>query len=190
MKKEVCGVLVMTGERLEVINLFPRDKNYKIIERYYEIIKELLTALMYLDGYKTLSHKKLIDYFVDNYKDNNYVNIYGEKNKNATNVASMVMYKVLTKLNCNKGNNYLNVSVNNDNVEGASVALMVMHQSHELGPNRLPGSIPGWGASTIIQTIINDEQDNRFSQLDLSVNNLINFECVSMSKVEGGIQND
>ena len=62
-------LLIMAKERLEMIYLIPKDKSYKIIEEYYEIIKELLTALMYLDGYKTLSHKKLIDYFVNNYKD-------------------------------------------------------------------------------------------------------------------------
>ncbi len=36
---------------------------------YYEIIKELLTATMYLDGYKTLSHVALIDYFFNHYKE-------------------------------------------------------------------------------------------------------------------------
>lgn len=68
-KDRAEDLLIMAGERLEMINFFPKDRSYKIIEEYYEIIKELLTALMYLDGYKTLSHKKLIDYFVDNYKD-------------------------------------------------------------------------------------------------------------------------
>ena len=33
-----------------------------IISDYYEAIKELLTAVLLLDGYKTLSHKDLIDY--------------------------------------------------------------------------------------------------------------------------------
>lgn len=35
---------------------------YRYIEEYYEIIKELLTSFMYLKGYKTLSHKTLIDF--------------------------------------------------------------------------------------------------------------------------------
>lgn len=38
-----------------------------IIEAYYEVIKELLTALLLLDGYKTLSHTTLIDYLRENY---------------------------------------------------------------------------------------------------------------------------
>jgi hypothetical protein len=33
-----------------------------IVEDYYEIIKEAITALMAIDGYKTLSHEVLIGY--------------------------------------------------------------------------------------------------------------------------------
>lgn len=46
----------------------PRDKAYKIIEEYYEVIVQLLTALIYSDGYKTLSHVALISYLAGNYK--------------------------------------------------------------------------------------------------------------------------
>lgn len=38
-----------------------------IIEAYYEIIKELLTALLAVDGYKTLSHTTLIEYLRTTY---------------------------------------------------------------------------------------------------------------------------
>ncbi len=38
-----------------------------ILSDYYEVIKELLTALLLIDGYKTLSHKDLIDYLKLNY---------------------------------------------------------------------------------------------------------------------------
>ena len=61
----------MAKERLEILKIIPKDKDYKIIEEYYEIIKELLTALMYMDGYKTLSHVKLIEYFSSNYNQLN-----------------------------------------------------------------------------------------------------------------------
>ena len=48
-----------------------------IIVDYYEVIKELITALMLIDGYKTLSHKDLIDYlkerYLDEFKMNNLV---------------------------------------------------------------------------------------------------------------------
>lgn len=44
-------------------------KPYKIIEEYYEIIKELITAIMYFDGFKTLSHLMLVVYLKKNYKE-------------------------------------------------------------------------------------------------------------------------
>lgn len=40
-----------------------------IIADYYEIIKELITAILLIDGYKTLSHKDLIGYLRDKYKE-------------------------------------------------------------------------------------------------------------------------
>ncbi len=36
---------------------------------YYEIVKELITAVLLIDGYKTLSHKDLIDYLGKNYSE-------------------------------------------------------------------------------------------------------------------------
>lgn len=49
-------------ERLDIIKILPRDKPYKILEEYYEIVLELITAIMYADGYKTLSHVSAIGY--------------------------------------------------------------------------------------------------------------------------------
>ncbi len=66
-KDRAKDLSVMAKERLEMIKLLPQDKTYKIIEEYYEIIKELLTAVMYMDGYKTLSHVKLAEYFSSHY---------------------------------------------------------------------------------------------------------------------------
>lgn len=68
-KERANDLFVMAQERLEIIKILPKDKSYKIIEEYYEIMKELITALMYLDGYKTLSHKKLIEYFEEKNKN-------------------------------------------------------------------------------------------------------------------------
>jgi|SRR3989344_52049 len=67
-KDRASDLFEMAKERLEIIKILPRDKSYKIIEEYYEIVKELLTAIMYMDGYKTLSHIKLIEYFSYHYK--------------------------------------------------------------------------------------------------------------------------
>jgi len=61
------SLLEMCKERLELIKILPKNRPYKIIEDYYEIIKELLTAIMYIDGFKTLSHVKLIEHFSINY---------------------------------------------------------------------------------------------------------------------------
>jgi len=40
-----------------------------IIADYYEVIKELITAILLIDGYKTLSHKDLIEYIREKYKE-------------------------------------------------------------------------------------------------------------------------
>ncbi len=42
-----------------------------IIADYYEIMKELNTATHLIDGYKTLSHKDLIDYMKEKYSEFN-----------------------------------------------------------------------------------------------------------------------
>ncbi len=55
----------MAEERLGDIK--KEEKTYKKVEQYYEVIKELITALMYLDGFKTLSHKALVLYLKRNY---------------------------------------------------------------------------------------------------------------------------
>ena len=64
----------MAQERLEDLNKI--SKTYKIIEEYYEIIKELIIAIMYSDGYKTLSHKMLIIYLERNYNEFHKSEIY------------------------------------------------------------------------------------------------------------------
>ena len=40
-----------------------------ILEGYYEIIKELITAIMGIDGYKTVSHELLVSYLAEFYRD-------------------------------------------------------------------------------------------------------------------------
>ena len=62
---------------LKLIEL--REKNIKnlekeefatlIVECYYEIIKELITAIMSVDGNKTLSHELLVGYIAKFYKE-------------------------------------------------------------------------------------------------------------------------
>jgi uncharacterized protein (UPF0332 family) len=56
--------------RQNKINTFNTEKESALIaEAYYEICKELITAILFCDGYKTLSHKDLIEYIKKNYKE-------------------------------------------------------------------------------------------------------------------------
>jgi hypothetical protein len=41
----------------------------RIVEFYYDIVKELILGLMYKDGYKTLSHVSMIEYLRANYSE-------------------------------------------------------------------------------------------------------------------------
>ncbi len=60
---------------LQVVELREKDLKTKveefttlIVEGYYEIVKELITAIMSIDGYKTVSHELLIGY-ITKYKE-------------------------------------------------------------------------------------------------------------------------
>jgi len=63
------SLVKMAKERFEDIKR--ESKTYKIVEEYYEIIKELITAMMYSHGYKTLSHRMLVIYLQKNHKEFN-----------------------------------------------------------------------------------------------------------------------
>ena len=55
--------------RYEKVKTFKEENESSLIaEGYYEVSKELITAILFIDGYKTLSHKDLIDYLGLNYK--------------------------------------------------------------------------------------------------------------------------
>lgn len=63
------SILAMVDVRLQAVAFLDSEKFTTIIvEDYYEIIKELLTALLAAEGYKTLSHTTLIDYLRTNHK--------------------------------------------------------------------------------------------------------------------------
>ena len=68
-RERASDLFVMSKERVSMLKLIPKNMTYRIVEEYYEIIKELLTAVMYIDGYKTLSHVELIGYFSSHCKD-------------------------------------------------------------------------------------------------------------------------
>ena len=57
--------------RYNKISQFDSEKESSLIsESYYEICKELITSVLFLDGYKTLSHKDLVEYVKMRYNNN------------------------------------------------------------------------------------------------------------------------
>ncbi|MDD5192760.1 MAG: hypothetical protein PHH54_00925 [Candidatus Nanoarchaeia archaeon] len=65
-EKRANALKEMAEDRLSSINSFKEP--YRIIEEYYEIIKELITSFMYKSGFKTLSHKALVEFASKNIK--------------------------------------------------------------------------------------------------------------------------
>ena len=69
-KEMAKALLKMMAIRLKAVESL--DKNMFasiIVEGYYEIVKEGITALMAIDGYKTLSHEVLIGYIKEFYSE-------------------------------------------------------------------------------------------------------------------------
>ena len=71
-KEKVKSILQLTKERENFVSTIDHEKfSTNAAENYYEIIKELASALLLLDGLKTVgenAHRDLIDYLI-NYKD-------------------------------------------------------------------------------------------------------------------------
>ena len=71
-REKVRSILQLTKERATFVKTIDHNKfSTNAAENYYEIIKELASALILLDGFKTVgenAHKDLIDYLI-NYKD-------------------------------------------------------------------------------------------------------------------------
>ncbi len=56
--------------RYQKITVFDEEKETSlVVEAYYEVAKELITAILFCDGYKTLSHMDLISYLKTNYRE-------------------------------------------------------------------------------------------------------------------------
>ena len=66
-------MIKMVESSIELIQTLDRKKfPSHIIKESYEVIRELLSIILLLDGYKTLgegAHKKLIEYLEKNYKE-------------------------------------------------------------------------------------------------------------------------
>src|SRR3989344_7481427 len=62
-KLRAKSLVEMAKERLEIIiPSTPKATMYKFLEEYYETIVQLITALMYSEGLKSLDHIGLIQY--------------------------------------------------------------------------------------------------------------------------------
>lgn len=62
------AILKMIEVRMKALSLVDRKEFASlVVEDYYEITKEAITALMALDGYKTLSHEVLVAYLKEFY---------------------------------------------------------------------------------------------------------------------------
>lgn len=63
------SLLKMAEMRFKALaNYGLEEESSLLAEGLYEVAKELVTALMFIDGYKTLSHTDLVDYLKANYK--------------------------------------------------------------------------------------------------------------------------
>ncbi len=71
---KINSILKMCNVRFRILNSIELDNETAsvIAESYYEIIKELLTGLLLLNGLKSSNHECLISFFKKNYPDNNY----------------------------------------------------------------------------------------------------------------------
>lgn len=62
-KERARSLVKLASLRYGKIKTFDEEKESSLIaEGYYEVAKELITAILFADGYKTLSHKDLIEY--------------------------------------------------------------------------------------------------------------------------------
>lgn len=72
-KEKAKSILKMVDQTLEMIKTIDRKKfPSNVTKDYYEVMRELISVILLLDGYKTTgegSHKKLIEYLQQNYKE-------------------------------------------------------------------------------------------------------------------------
>jgi hypothetical protein len=72
-REKAKSILKMVETTMEMICAID-SKKYpsNVIKEYYEVIRELITVILLLDGYKTQgegAHKKLVEYLAKNYPE-------------------------------------------------------------------------------------------------------------------------
>ncbi len=72
-REKAKSILKMVETTLEMIETVDSKKfTSHVVKDYYEVLRELITVILLLDGYKTQgegAHKKLIEYLEKNYGD-------------------------------------------------------------------------------------------------------------------------
>ncbi len=72
-REKAKSILKMVETTLEMIDTIdPKKFTSHVVKEYYEVIRELITVILLLDGYKTHgegAHKKLIEYMEKNYAE-------------------------------------------------------------------------------------------------------------------------
>ncbi len=67
-KERAKSLIILSELRLKKVEVYDEHTEASlIIEIYYEIAKELITAILFIDGYKTFSHVDLVDYLKTSY---------------------------------------------------------------------------------------------------------------------------
>ncbi|MFH1053321.1 MAG: hypothetical protein V1740_02780 [Candidatus Woesearchaeota archaeon] len=73
-KERAKSLLELAMLRYNKIPDFDKKRESSLAaESFYEVCKELITSILFIDGYKTLSHKDLIEYL-----RKNYINYFSE----------------------------------------------------------------------------------------------------------------
>ena len=79
-KEKAKSILKMVDTTIEMIKVIDITKfSSNVTKEYYEVIRELLSVILLLDGYKTYgegAHKKLVEYLKSNYKEFSEYEIY------------------------------------------------------------------------------------------------------------------
>ena len=71
-KDKAKSILKMVETTLEMVKNIDKSKfPSNVTKEYYEVIRELISVILLLDGYKTIgegTHKRMIEYLESNYK--------------------------------------------------------------------------------------------------------------------------
>jgi len=74
-KEKAKSILKMVDTTIDMIGVIDITKfSSNVTKEYYDVIRELISVVLLLDGYKTYgegAHKKLIEYLQSNYKEFN-----------------------------------------------------------------------------------------------------------------------